>query len=97
MGLVLALLVAVANGDMFERADAVHAVLMWRSNNRGVTDSVTTLYIAALKVKGASSGNHITVKQRHLFIGIYHTKWVPACCGPLPATGGSRKGCLKAG
>ena len=31
IGLVLALLLGVANGDAFERIDAVHAVLAWRS------------------------------------------------------------------
>ena len=50
VGLVLALLVAVTNGDAMERADAAHAVLKWRSGARGVTQATATLYIAALKV-----------------------------------------------
>ncbi len=50
MGLVLAVLVAVANGDTFERADAVHALLKWRHVHSRVSKSCVTLYIEALKV-----------------------------------------------
>ena len=50
VGLVLALLVAVTNGDAMERADAVHAVLKWRSGAGGVSQATATVYIAALKV-----------------------------------------------
>ncbi len=49
--MVLALLAAVADGDMFERADAVHALLRWRSGQRGgVPQSSIALYVAGLKV-----------------------------------------------
>ena len=50
IGLVLALLLGVADGDAFERIDAVHAVLAWRSRQQQVTEGVAALYIAALKV-----------------------------------------------
>lgn len=50
VGLVLALLVAVANGDTFERADAAHALLKWRNRDSRVSKSCVTLYIEALKV-----------------------------------------------
>ncbi len=51
IGLVLALLLGVANGDAFERIDAVHAVLAWRSRREQVTEGAAALYIAALKVR----------------------------------------------
>ena len=50
IGLVLALLLGVANGDTFERIDAVHAVLAWRSRKGKVTEGAIALYIASLKV-----------------------------------------------
>ncbi len=51
MGLVLALLAAVTDGDSFERADAVHALLRWRTGDRGgIHESSVALYIAGLKV-----------------------------------------------
>ncbi|CAK0785712.1 hypothetical protein CVIRNUC_008923 [Coccomyxa viridis] len=49
IGLVLALLLGVANGDTFERIDAVHAVLAWRSRKGQVTEGAIALYIASLK------------------------------------------------
>ncbi|CAL8471190.1 g10732 [Coccomyxa elongata] len=50
VGVVLALLAAVADGDMFERADAAHALLRWRSGQRGgVPQSSIALYVAGLK------------------------------------------------
>ncbi|EIE19554.1 hypothetical protein COCSUDRAFT_67698 [Coccomyxa subellipsoidea C-169] len=50
VGLVLALLAAVTDGDSFERADAVHALLRWRTGNRGgIYESSVALYIAGLK------------------------------------------------
>ena len=54
IGLVLALLLGVADGDVFERIDAVHAVLAWRSRRQQVTEGATALYIAALKVRPRS-------------------------------------------
>jgi hypothetical protein len=50
VGLVLALLVSVANGDTFERADAVHALLKWRSSAGKVTAGCVAIFIEALKV-----------------------------------------------
>ena len=47
---MLALLLGVADGDAFERIDAVHAVLAWRSRKQQVTEGAAALYIAALKV-----------------------------------------------
>lgn len=47
---MLALLLGVAAGDAFERIDAVHAVLAWRSREQQVTEGAAALYIAALKV-----------------------------------------------
>lgn len=56
VGLVLALLAAVTDGDAFERADAVHALLRWRSGQRGgIPQSSVALYLAALKVGRALS------------------------------------------
>lgn len=56
VGMVLALLAAVADGDVFERADAVHALLRWRSGQRGgIPQSSIALYIAGLKVGGSSA------------------------------------------
>lgn len=49
--MVLALLVAASSGDAGERADAVHAVLLWRSGGRGVSGADTALFVAALKVR----------------------------------------------
>ena len=51
IGLVLALLLGVANGDTFERIDAVHAVLAWRSRKGQVMEGAIALYIASLKVQ----------------------------------------------
>lgn len=51
---MLALLLGVANGDAFERIDAVHAVLAWRSRRDLVTEGAAALYIAALKVRHLS-------------------------------------------
>ena len=54
--MVLALLAAVADGDMFERADAAHALLRWRSGQRGgIPQSSIALYIAGLKVGRTSA------------------------------------------
>ena len=47
---MLALLLGLADGDAFERIDAVHAVLAWRSRKQQVTEGAAALYIAALKV-----------------------------------------------
>ena len=55
IGLVLALLLGVANGDTFERIDAVHAVLAWRSRKGQVTEGAIALYIASLKVRWSLS------------------------------------------
>ena len=54
IGLVLALLLGVADGDAFERIDAVHAVLAWRSRRQQVTEGAAALYVAALKVRQPS-------------------------------------------
>ena len=48
---MLALLLGVANGDTFERIDAVHAVLAWRSRKGQVTEGAIALYIDSLKVQ----------------------------------------------
>lgn len=53
VGLVLALLVAASSGDEGERADAVHALLMWRSNGHGVSAAAAALFVAALQVRAA--------------------------------------------
>ena len=58
IGLVLALLVAVAAGDGGERADAAHALLLWRSGNRGVPQATAALYVAALNVRSCGSPWH---------------------------------------
>jgi hypothetical protein len=72
VGLVLALLVAVTSGSSEERADAAHAVLLWRSGNRGVTEATVATYLAALTVR------------RKIFSGPLHShrgtgNWLVGC------------------
>ena len=65
VGMVLALLAAVADGDMFERADAVHALLRWRSGQRGgIPQSSIALYIAGLKVTHPPTVDEASVRAK---------------------------------
>ena len=83
--MVLALLVAASSGDAAERADAVHAVLMWRSGGCGVSGADTALFVAALKVRAPrglwlGSGSGLTTFSQCLCI-VQATSQVAAMLG----------------
>ena len=81
---MLALLLGVANGDTFERIDAVHAVLAWRSRKGQVTEGAIALYIASLKVQCVL---YALVRTDATFVvihaGLKHAR-MPTMCGPTP-------------
>lgn len=70
IGLVLALLLGVADGDAFERIDAVHAVLSWRSRRQQVTEGAAALYVAALKVSSPPQVTDLLTMKAGLLEGI---------------------------
>jgi hypothetical protein len=56
--MLLALLVAISNGSFGDRLAAAHAVLIWRSDFRGVTRATAAQYISLLKVQLLLAGGY---------------------------------------